>query len=273
MIPRSDGRDRGNAAVTARAAAELRMTTTTIEEHDLARATADFRTEHYLRINARRLEHLASLGLPLHGKRVLELGAGIGDLTSFFLDRDCTVLALEGRAENRAVFEQLYRDEPRATVRHADLNNPPALEDLGGGPFDIVFCYGLLYHLSDPGACLDWIGGLGAGLVVLSTCVDPADPPLGASMRTVDEYASSCSQALDGRATRPSRAWIADRLARVMPFVYATTTQPAHPEFPLCWADEPHPCGRRRAVFVASAEPLALPTLTMDLPVEHDAAP
>ena len=71
---------------------------------------------------------------------------------------------------------------------------------------------------------------------------------------------------IDGRATRPSRAWIADRLGAGMPHVYSTATQPDHHEFPLHWADEPHPCGRRRAVFVASATPLDLSTLSPGVP-------
>ena len=47
-----------------------------------------------LRMNARRLEHLAGLGLPIAGRDVLEVGAGIGDLTSAFLDRGCQVTAI-----------------------------------------------------------------------------------------------------------------------------------------------------------------------------------
>ena len=58
-----------------------------------------FRNFQYLRMNARRLEHLASLGLPIAGREVLEVGAGIGDLTSFFLDRGCSVTAIEPRPE------------------------------------------------------------------------------------------------------------------------------------------------------------------------------
>jgi 16S rRNA A1518/A1519 N6-dimethyltransferase RsmA/KsgA/DIM1 with predicted DNA glycosylase/AP lyase activity len=53
----------------------------------------DFHSNHYLRMNQRRLEHLASLGLPLSGRTVLELGAGIGDLSTFFLDRAAPLLA------------------------------------------------------------------------------------------------------------------------------------------------------------------------------------
>ena len=69
-----------------------------------------FRNPAYLRMNARRLEHLAGLGLPIAGRDVLEVGAGIGDLTSFFLDRGCQVTAIEPRAENRAYFATQYDD-------------------------------------------------------------------------------------------------------------------------------------------------------------------
>ena len=50
-----------------------------------------FHSWHYLRHNARRLEHLASLQIPIRGKSVLEIGAGIGDHSSYYLDRGCTV--------------------------------------------------------------------------------------------------------------------------------------------------------------------------------------
>jgi len=51
-----------------------------------------FLSYHYQRHNQRRLEHLASLGLDIAGCTVLEVGAGIGDHTSFFLDRGCEVV-------------------------------------------------------------------------------------------------------------------------------------------------------------------------------------
>jgi len=79
-----------------------------------------FRSFQYLRMNARRLEHLAGLGLPIAGRDVLEVGAGIGDLTSFFLDRGCSVTAIEPRPENRACFATQYGDAeswPRERLR------------------------------------------------------------------------------------------------------------------------------------------------------------
>jgi hypothetical protein len=49
-----------------------------------------------------------SLGLPLARRRVLELGAGIGDHTTFFLDRDCEVCVSDGHAENVDFLRQRY---------------------------------------------------------------------------------------------------------------------------------------------------------------------
>src|SRR5258706_16223209 len=90
----------------------------------------------YLRHDQRRLEHLASLGLSIAGSSVLEVGAGIGSHTSFFLDRDCTVVSTEARPEN---LELLSARHPGLEVRRLDLDNPDSsLEET----FDIVYCYG-----------------------------------------------------------------------------------------------------------------------------------
>ena len=59
-----------------------------------------FTNDEYQRHNRRRQEHLASLALPLVNKTVLEVGAGIGDHTSFFLDRQCRVTVTDALDEN-----------------------------------------------------------------------------------------------------------------------------------------------------------------------------
>ena len=73
-------------------------------------ARSHFLSDLYIRHNARRLEHLASLHLDLRHKSVLELGAGIGDHSSFYLDRGCRVTAVEPRPENVAVLRERQRD-------------------------------------------------------------------------------------------------------------------------------------------------------------------
>ncbi len=228
------------------------------------RVRADFRSDAYLRINARRLEHLASLGLPLREKRVLELGAGIGDLTGFFLDRGCEVVSVEGREMNAALYREQHRGEPKARVIVDDLNAPTPLDDR----FQIVFSYGLLYHLADPQPCLDWMCQHCSDLLILSTCVTASDQ---GTTHPADEDASYHSQALDGRACRPTRQWVYNRLSAHMPHVYTTLTQPAHEEFPLDWRNPgANATGLIRAVFIASRAPLDLPTLRTGVHDTHE---
>ena len=79
---------------------------------------------HFGRLPAsygRRQEHLASLRLPVAGMRVLEVGAGIGDHTHYFLDRGCAVTVTEAREENLALLRTRY---PACTCSSSDLESP-----------------------------------------------------------------------------------------------------------------------------------------------------
>jgi hypothetical protein len=66
-------------------------------EQPLDAGFAQFFSQHYTQHNQARLKHLASLGLPIGGRTVLEVGAGPGDDTAFYLERGCRVTA-NGRA-------------------------------------------------------------------------------------------------------------------------------------------------------------------------------
>jgi hypothetical protein len=50
-------------------------------------------------INRARQDHLASLGFDFAGKSLLEVGAGIGLHTPFFVRRGCSALVTDGNAE------------------------------------------------------------------------------------------------------------------------------------------------------------------------------
>jgi 2-polyprenyl-3-methyl-5-hydroxy-6-metoxy-1,4-benzoquinol methylase len=118
-----------------------------------------FRNLHYQRHNIRRQEHLASLGLDLHDRSVLEVGAGVGDHTTFFLDRGCTVVSTEARPENCELFSGTMRQhlsEAYDKVRNCRLyqSDVESMNAVIQGTFDIVYCYGLLYHVEDPEAIL-----------------------------------------------------------------------------------------------------------------------
>ena len=219
--------------------------------------TAEFHGWHYLRHNQRRLEHLASLGLPLSGRTVLEVGAGIGDHTSFFLDRGCTVITTEGREENLVLLRQRY---PELSARVLDLDDPdPEFTDTA----EVVYCYGTIYHLARPAKAIAYMADRATELMLVETCVSPGDDE---SVNLVVEDGENPSQALRGQGCRPTRPWVKARLAESFPYVYMTTTQPWHEEFPLDWPFVPTPSRLTRSVFVASRSPIDSAILTTEIP-------
>lgn len=217
----------------------------------------------YLRHNARRQEHLATLGLDLANKSVLELGAGIGDHTTFFLDRACKVHCTEPREDNLKLIRHRYESDPNVTVEQLDLDG--ALPDAAPS-YDVVYCYGVLYHLSRPAEALAWLCDRAADLLLLETCVSFSDED---KHFPVSEESSDQSQAITGTGCRPSRVWVMNRIKERMPHVYVTTTQPWHEQFPLDWTDggTGHTPSLSRAVFVGSRAPLDLPTLVDKVPM------
>jgi hypothetical protein len=217
----------------------------------------EFHSVAYLRHNQRRQEHLASLGLPLANRSVIEVGAGIGDHTSFFLDRNCEVVTSDGRPENLRLLQQRL---PHVDARLLDLDQP---EELLHERAEIVYCYGTLYHLRRPSEALAFLADRTSDLLLLETCVSVAS---GEHVNPVPEELRNPSQALTGHGCRPTRAWVRARLEEHFPFVYMTTTQPWHEEFPLTWSFDSPPEYLTRAVFVASRRALESPQLTTSIP-------
>lgn len=215
-----------------------------------------FHSEHYLRHTARRLEHLASLQIPVAGTSVLEVGAGIGDHTDYYLDRNCRMTTTEAREENLAYLRQRF---PNSDIRHLDMDNP---EDLTGGPWDVVHCYGLLYHLSRPEQALDFMARNCKQLLLLETCVSFGDEQ---QENLTSEDVKNPTQALTGTGCRPTRTWLHTRLMQNFEYVYTPTTQPNHEEFPLDWTLTPDSRSLTRAVFIASRTALDNKQLSTEL--------
>jgi len=222
-----------------------------------------FNSDHYIRHNQRRQEHLASLGLDLREKTVLEVGAGIGDHTSFFLDRGCSVLATEIRPENLEVLQTRFSENNRVTCLQLDMDNPIALN----ARFEIVYCYGLLYHLQHPMKALRFLEQHCEGLLLLETCVSDGSD---FSVNTVDEPSQNITQSFYGRGCRPGRQWLWNRLNEIFPYVYDTKSQPAHDEFPLDWSNI---CNHKinRIVFVCSKHEITNRNLSDQLLVHYEA--
>jgi hypothetical protein len=215
-----------------------------------------FHSEEYLRHTARRLEHLASLGIPVSGMSVLEVGAGIGDHSHYYIDRGCQVTITETRQEN---LDHLASRYPNADVLKLDLDAPQPLEN---SPFEVVHCYGTLYHLKNPELALTYLGQACKQMLFLETCVSFGEDE---QINPVKEMQSKPSQAYSGIGCRPTRQWIYSRLQKDFDYVYIPLTQPNHEEFPLDWNQPQQHKGLSRSIFIASKSRIENKLLTTEL--------
>jgi SAM-dependent methyltransferase len=216
-----------------------------------------FYSPHYQTHNRARLNHLASLGLPLTGRKVLEVGCGPGDHTGFFLERGCSVYAVDARQECIQALRARY---PSVMTAQVDVNTPDALRNLGR--FEVVYCYGLLYHLEDPKTGIANMASVCSDLLLLESCVSARGSE---HVYPAQELAEDFTQSIRGLGCRPTRQWLFKSLEQYFPFVYQTRTQPDHPEFPLNWSTTSNEQGLTRVVLVSSRSPLETAFLSPSL--------
>lgn len=209
-------------------------------------------------INNARLDHLASLGLPLSGKSVLEVGAGIGLLSHFFEERACKLIITDGNPNN---VREMLRRFPHREAQLLDLNAATDLSFLGR--FQIIFCYGTLYHLSKPEQALRTLASVCDEMILLETCVALGKEP---DIRFIKDWIAN-NQATSGIGCRPTRSWVMGRLRQDFGHSYIPRTQPRHPDFVLDWRKPPDQL-LYRSVFIGSKHPLRNPNLLEEIP-EH----
>jgi SAM-dependent methyltransferase len=225
-----------------------------------------FHAFYYLRNTGCRLEHLASLRLPVQGQRILEVGAGIGDLSRYYRDRGCQITITEPREDNLALLRRRF---PDADIRKQDLEAPGT--ELDNEMFDITHCYGTLYHLKNPAAALEYLAKLTRGMLLLESCVSFGDD---LAVNIVPEKRENPTQAVSGSGCRPTRRWLFEQLKQSFPYVYVPVTQPHHPEFPIDWSrPDLHKSPLSRAIFIASRTPLTNDQLMTSLPSTQERHP
>jgi SAM-dependent methyltransferase len=83
---------------------------------------------------------------PYLGRRVLEAGAGIGNLSPLFEDCDRLVLADREEVYLDRLEERFERD-PRVRVMSVDLTEPEDVAACGDEKIDTIFCSNVLEHL------------------------------------------------------------------------------------------------------------------------------
>lgn len=184
--------------------------------------TSIFETPEALAINESRIRHIESLNLPFRDKSVLDVGSGIGQFARFFIDTGCRLTCMDAREENISELRKRYPQIEAHTV------NVETEELDKFGKFDIVFAYGLLYHLEAPVAALRNMGSVCKDLLLLETLV--CDHWLPVTM--LEDETKAFNQSTTGLGSRPTPSYVVKALSRVgFPFVYAPAKPPDHPDF------------------------------------------
>jgi SAM-dependent methyltransferase len=112
-------------------------------------------------------------GGSLEGRRVLDLGCNAGFWSLCAIEAGCEyVLGIDARRmhvdQAELVFSAREVHPARYAFREADLYEADLAES---GPFDIVLCLGLLYHVSDPVGLFRRISEWAGDLLVVDTSV------------------------------------------------------------------------------------------------------
>lgn len=206
-------------------------------------------------INQARMANLAALDLGLRGKRVLDVGCGVGHLGARLAEMGASVVCLDGRESNIASLRIRY---PQL---EAHVENVETDELSKFGRFPVVFCYGLLYHLENPLQSLRNMASVCDELLLLETIICDHE----SALVKVEDESTDVNQALGGIAGRPTPHYVVLALNRVgFPYVYAPVTPPEHEDFRFEWRNNLD-CARDghnlRCIFVASRTELKNPAL------------
>lgn len=151
----------------------------------------------------KRIEKLLAIyGLDgLAGKRVLELGAGHGDIGALLASLGAEVTCAEGRVENLNFGRLKHRKTTGLSFVQQDLEK----DFRSLGTFDVVINFGLLYHIVDVEEHLSRCLEMSDELVLESVVCDSTDPN---EVILVDENSSVNEEALGDQGSRPSPFFI-----------------------------------------------------------------
>ena len=174
----------------------------------------------------------------------VDVGCGVGFFAEMLRKSGLSVGGFDGRQENVAEARRRFPDIP---FECADIEDP-AITRIG--KFDLVLCFGLLYHLENPMLAIRHLRAITAkGLLLESMCV-----PGNRAEMLVREESRAADQSLTEIAVCPSESGLVKMLYRAgFENVYRVAELPEHDDF-----RETPEHARRRTVLFASVVPVRL---------------
>jgi len=169
----------------------------------------------------------------------VDAGCGVGFFSQTLAECGLNVCGFDGRAENVAEARRRF---PQIPFEQGDIE---ARSILQLGRFDLVLCFGLLYHLENPLLAIRHLRGLTEKCLLLESMCLPYEKP---SMVLRDEPRQE-DQSLTDVACCPSEGGLAKMLYRAgFKMVYRVIPLPDHADF-----RETVEHARRRTVLLASS--------------------
>lgn len=189
-------------------------------------STRIFDQQHYDLLNRSRGEVvsrlLADVKQPLGLRTSVDVGCGLGHFSGLLQSLGFEVTGVDGRQQN---VEEAQRRNPGIRFLQFDAEDA-ALRSLG--KFDLVFCFGLLYHLENPLLAIRHLQAMTRSLLLVEGVIFPGDEP---TMGLVDEGPSE-DQGLNHIAFYPTETCLQKMLyCAGFRFVYRFTALPEHPGY------------------------------------------
>ncbi|SEH30285.1 class I SAM-dependent methyltransferase [Magnetospirillum fulvum] len=211
-----------------------------------------FDQSYYLEINEARWQTAQNILGGLSGiATCLDVGCGPGWFTDKLAQRGLKVVGVEGRAE---LVEVAAQRVPAAMFANVDVTDTKAMGSLPKA--DLVFCFGLLYHLENPFAAVRSLHALTGKHLLIETQLIPEETP---SFRLVAEGQNE-TQGLRFFAVIPSRSALVKMLYAVgFACVERYTGHIEYPDF----IDTPERI-HRREVFLAGQRAMSLPDFVVE---------
>ena len=201
-----------------------------------------FDTRHYLdliRARGATLRRVVRALKPAFGLRnALDAGCGVGFFAQTLAEMGLETRGFDGRFENVVEARKRF---PKIAFEQGDIETA---EIAALGTFDLVLCFGLLYHLESPMRAIRHLHALtGRGLLIESMCVPGDDARM-----ILREEPLQPDQSLTDMAFYPSELCLVKMLYRAgFAHVYRVKQLPGHDDF-----RETQDHARRRTMLFAS---------------------